>query len=138
MIKLILFFNQLQKMTGSVDKLLKAKQVFERFRTNMIDDRDQAGAVLAFGYCYEIVWKMMQKILKLRGLEAGSPRDTFRKAVLEKLIDDPETWFEFQRKRNITVHTYQQENLDAIVAIFDDFSRELENLIQNIKTILQE
>lgn len=121
-------------MTGkvSIDKLLKAQSVFERFRVDMQDDRDQAGAVQAFEFCYELAWKTMKRILESRGQEVGSPKDTFRKAALEKLIEDPELWFEFQQKRNLTAHTYNQENLNLIVDIFEIFSVELKKLINNI------
>lgn len=120
----------------NIDKLLKAQSVFERFRIDMQDDRDQAGAVQAFEFCYELSWKTMKRILESRGLEIGSPKDTFRKAALEKLIEDPEIWFEFQKKRNLTAHTYEQENLKLIVSIFDQFSDELKKLIVNIRNIL--
>ncbi|MDP3531890.1 MAG: HI0074 family nucleotidyltransferase substrate-binding subunit [Alphaproteobacteria bacterium] len=120
----------------NIDKLIKAQSVFERFRIDMQDDRDQAGAILTFEFCYELSWKTMKRILESRGLEIGSPKDTFRKAALEKLIEDPEIWFEFQKKRNLTAHTYEQENLKLIVSIFDQFSDELKKLIINIRTIL--
>ncbi len=116
-----------------LSKLLKAQNTFERFRQDMLDDRDQAGAVQAFEFCYELAWKIMKRYLAIQGVEVESPRDTIRKAALEKLIDDPEIWFDFQEKRNLTVHTYEQENLDAIVAIFDLFSVELAKLIQRLQ-----
>lgn len=121
--------------TLDVSKLIKAQQVFERFRTDMKDDRDQAGAVQAFEFCYELSWKMMRRFLLARGQEVGSPKDIFRKAALEKLIDDPEVWFEFQKKRNLTTHTYEQANLDIIVNIFDQFSQELKTLLQRLQTM---
>lgn len=123
----------MSQSTIDLSKLLKAQAVFERFRCDMKDDRDQAGAVQAFEFCYELAWKMMKRFLIARGQETGSPKDTFRAAALEKLIDDPEVWFEFQKKRNLTVHTYEQENLNAIVAIFDLFSDELSVLIDRLK-----
>ncbi|MCE5315948.1 MAG: nucleotidyltransferase substrate binding protein [Parachlamydia sp.] len=116
-------------------KLLKARAIFERFRQDMQDDRDQAGAIQAFEFCYELAWKMMKRALESRGQEVGSPKDTFRKAALEKLIDDPELWFEFQQKRNLTSHTYEQENVTAILSIFDKFSKELVELIQRLEAL---
>jgi nucleotidyltransferase substrate binding protein (TIGR01987 family) len=115
------------------DKLRKAKSVFERFRTNMKDDRDQAGAVQAFEFCYELAWKSMKRFLGLRGLEVGSPKETFRKAAVEQLIDDPEMWFEFQKKRNAAL--YEQETVEEIVAIFDHFSNELAQLINRLESM---
>jgi len=111
------------------DNLRKAQATFERFRQDMITDRDQAGAVKAFEFCYELSWKLMKRVLESRGQETGSPKDTFRKAALEKLIDDPEVWFEFQKKRNLTTHTYEQEILQEIVSSFDEFSLEIKKLL---------
>jgi len=119
----------------NLDKLQKAKSVFEKFRINMQTDRDKAGAVQAFEFCYELSWRIMKKVLENHGLEIGSPKDTFRKAAAEKLIEDPELWFEFQKKRNLTVHTYEQENLNAIVAIFDIFSQEMDKLLRRIQEL---
>lgn len=119
----------------NIDKLIKASEVFERFRIDMVTDRDQAGAVQAFELCYELAWKTMKRFLETQGFECGSPKDTFRKAALEKIIDDPELWFEFQKKRNLTVHTYEQTNLTLIVSIFDAFSTEINRLIQKLQEL---
>ena len=116
-----------------LSKIIKAQAVFERFRQDMKDDRDQAGAVQAFEFCYELAWKIMKRFLAARGQETGSPKDTFRASAIEKIIDDPEVWFGFQKKRNLTVHTYEHENLEEIVAIFDQFSDELDKLIERLK-----
>lgn len=113
--------------------LLKAQSVFERFRRDMEDDRDKTGAIRAFDFCYELAWKTMKRCLAVRGIETGSPRDTFRAAAAEKIIADLETWFEFQKKRDLAAHAYEQENLEAIVAIFDSFSEELNALIKRLK-----
>jgi len=113
----------------------KAFDVFELFRRNLGTDQEKAGAVQAFEFCYEISWKIMKRILEHRGLEVGSPKDTFRKAHEEKLIDDPEVWFEFQKKRNLTVHTYNAKNLDIIVESFDLFSSEMSSLIERIEQL---
>lgn len=53
-------------VAGSIDitSLLKARTVFERFRSDMKDDRDEAGAVQAFEFCYELTWKTLKKELR--------------------------------------------------------------------------
>ena len=117
------------------EQLIKAQQVFEEFRQNMVTNRDKAGAIQAFEFCYELSWKAMKKALDLLGQESASPKDTFRKAAKEKIISDPEIWFEFQMKRNLTVHTYRQENIDSIIGIFDLFSTEFNSLITKIKEL---
>jgi nucleotidyltransferase substrate binding protein (TIGR01987 family) len=119
----------------SLSAIKKAQQVFEKFRQNLNSDQEKAGAVQAFEFCYELSWKTMKRFLELRGLEVGSPRDTFRKAHEERLIKNPEIWFEFQKTRNIVMHTYNEENLDLIIKVFDVFSLELKNLIEQLTSL---
>jgi nucleotidyltransferase substrate binding protein (TIGR01987 family) len=99
----------------------------------MIDDRDKAGAVQAFEICYELAWKTMERFLNEKGVEVNSPKDTFRLAAKEKMIADPEIWFEFQKYRNLTVHTYYADTVERILSIFDTFSAELHHLIKNFQ-----
>jgi nucleotidyltransferase substrate binding protein (TIGR01987 family) len=116
-------------------KLKKAQEIFEDFRKDMVDDRDKAGAIQAFEFCYELAWKVLKRVLQDRGQETGSPRDTFRKAGVEGLLHDPEVWFMFQQKRNLTVHTYERQNLDEVVATFGTFSLELEKLVHKLENL---
>jgi nucleotidyltransferase substrate binding protein (TIGR01987 family) len=118
-----------------ISHLLKAREVFECFRKDMVTDRDKAGAIQAFEFCYELCWKMMKRVLEVQGLEVGSPKDTFRKAVHEKLIDDPEVWFKFLEARNLTVHTYNQETLEVILSKLETFSNEMDKLILRLKSL---
>ncbi len=115
--------------------LYKAHAVFERFRRHLETDQEKAGAVQAFEFCYELSWKLMKRILEQRGAEVGSPRSTFRKAFEEGLIDSVEIWFEFLEKRNLTVHTYNEINLDAILESFNDFSNELKKFLSKIEAL---
>lgn len=115
--------------------ILKAQKVFEEFRKDLTTDQNKTGAVQAFEFCYELSWKLMKRVLELRGFEVGSPKDAMRKAALDHLIDDPEIWFEFQKKRNLTVHSYDRENLNLIVSIFDSFSKEMETFITRVRDL---
>lgn len=118
-----------------LSRVIKAKDTFERFRLNLTNEQYKAGAVQAYEFCYELAWKIMKRFLNQRGIEVNSPKETFRQAALEKIIDDPEIWFEFQKKRNLTVHTYEEENLDLIISIFDIFSKELNQLIIKLESL---
>ncbi|HEX4069446.1 MAG TPA: HI0074 family nucleotidyltransferase substrate-binding subunit [Candidatus Babeliales bacterium] len=117
-------------------KLLKEQKVFEQVRVDMQDERDQMGATQAFEFCYELASKMMKRVLATQGVDTESPKDTFRKAAVAKIIDDPEIWFDFKEKRNLTSHTYEQENLTAIVEIFDLFSAELDKAIKRMQVLV--
>ena len=101
--------------TFDITSLINARKKIEDYRQNLTTDKDKTAAIKAFEYCYELSWKMMKRILALRGKDVYSPRPIFREAALEQLIDNPEVWFEFQMKRNLAVHTYRQENIESVV-----------------------
>ncbi len=105
--------------------LLKARSKFEQFRRNLSTDQDKAGSIQSFKYTYELAWKMMRKMLIVRGREFNSPREVFRAAALEGFVKDPEVWFMFLKARNSTVHSYDEVDADAVIAVFEDFSCEL-------------
>jgi nucleotidyltransferase substrate binding protein (TIGR01987 family) len=112
--------------------LVKAKEVFELFRQDMHTDRDRAGAIQSFEFCYELAWKTIKRVLAKRGIEVNSPRDAIRQAALNKLISDPKQWFVFIEKRNLASHTYDQETVKEVIAIFGEFSKALQELISNL------
>lgn len=116
-----------------IEKFLKARNIFEEFRKNMITDRDKAGAVQAFEFCYELAWKTMKRILTNRGIDTNSPRDCFRAAAAASLISDPKPWFDFINIRNITVHTYDEKNLEMVISSFDIFSNSVKDFLHNLE-----
>lgn len=116
----------------NIDSLLKAFKKFETFRKNTGTEQEKVGAIQAFEYSFELVWKTMKRLLEKRGRIANSPREAFRMAALEGFIDDPEIWFDFLKKRNLTVHTYEEEEVEAVLGVFEQFSSEVKNFLKNI------
>lgn len=116
-----------------IEKFLKARNIFEEFRKNMITDRDKAGAVQAFEFCYELAWKTMKRILAKRGIDANSPRDCFRAAAQTGLISAPKVWLDFINIRNVTVQIYDEKNLELVISSFNLFSESLNDFISNLK-----
>ena len=112
-----------------VAPFFKACATFEKFRKDMSTERDKAGAIQAFEFSYEIAWKTMKRLLHVKGIEARSPRDCFREAASVGMISDPKQWFTFIDKRNLTVHTYEEQVVSDIIAIFESFSVALKELI---------
>jgi nucleotidyltransferase substrate binding protein (TIGR01987 family) len=115
-----------------IDPLLKAFQKFERFRRHDRSEQEKAGTIQAFEYCFELSWKIMKKLLEQRGKIVNSPRETFRMAALENFIDDPEIWFDFLKKRNLTVHTYNEHDAEVVIDICPSFSIEVKKFLTSI------
>ena len=115
-----------------IGSLLKAFRKFESFRLHTHTEHEKAGTIQAFEYCFELVWKTMKRLLSVRGLNVNSPREVFRLATLENFIHDPEVWFEFLNKRNLTVHTYEEKAVEEILSSLENFSHEVKNFLKSI------
>lgn len=98
-------------------------------------DLEKAGAIQYFEFTYELAWKTLKRVLSARGRELNSPKTVFREAALEKLIDDPELWFDFTKDRNETVHTYNRSKANSIFLDLPLFDQEMQKLISRLKTL---
>jgi len=119
---------------GEVDisNMLSAFNRFENFRMNEKTDQEKAGTIHAFEYSFELVWKLMKRLLAERGNIANSPRETIRMAALEGFIADPELWFDFLKKRNLTTHSYHENIVNMIMPVLPIFSGEVKSFLKNI------
>lgn len=116
-----------------IDALLRAFRKFETFyQEPILTDRDKAGVIQAFGYTFELCWKTMKRLLEEEGRSADSPKSTFRIAATNNLIDDPEIWFEFLKKRNLTLHTYDEDDAELVLSVCAQFSQEVKKFLKNI------
>lgn len=112
-----------------ITPLLKAFKKFEAFRANIKTEQEKAGAIQAYEYCFELVWKVMKKLLEERGKIANSPKETFRMAALEGFIQNVELWFNFLKMRNLIVHTYEEHEADKVIEVLPLFSQEVKNFL---------
>jgi len=118
-----------------IDPFLKAYDSFSEALDIAKSDLEKAGCIQRFEFCYELSWKMLKRVLTYKGIDENSPRDVFRAAGREDLIDDPEIWFEFMKKRNLTTHTY---NEDVAVEIYESlaaFKVELTKLKETLTSL---
>lgn len=119
----------------NIGSLLRAFEVLEQFYKVTKTEQERAGTIQAFEFCYELTWKTMKRILKKRGIEVLSPRETFRTAAKEGLIEDAKLWFDFIELRNKTVHTYDQEIAKTVFQGIPQFITTTEKFIQTIKQL---
>jgi nucleotidyltransferase substrate binding protein (TIGR01987 family) len=119
---------------GEIDisPLLKVLKKFELFLKNTQTEQERAGIIQAFEYCFELTWKVMKRLLEERGQRPSSPRETFRMAALEGFISDPELWFDFLKKRNLTTHTYQENEAEKVLAICPLFLQTLKLFLKQL------
>lgn len=111
--------------------LLKAQKMFADALVEAKSPLEKTGAIQRFEFCYELAWKTMRRILIKKGLEANNPRDVFRLAAANGLIDSPELWFESIRKRNL----YDEDLAEAIFDWLPEFKKYLDSFVAIIKNI---
>ena len=119
---------------GDIDisPLISAYEQFHEALQIAKSDLEKAGTIQYFEFTYELAWKTLKRILVDRGKSVNSPKPVFREASLEKLIDDPEVWFEFIEDRNLTVHTYNKLVANNIFKDLHLFDNEMQKLMQRL------
>lgn len=115
-----------------ITPLLKAQKAFHLALAENKSDIVRDASIQRFEFCFELAWKTLKRILAFKGIEANSPRDVFREAARVSLVDDPIIWFEFLKKRNNTVHTYNEDIAEEIYKSLPQFKVELEKLVSTI------
>ena len=117
----------------NISPLLRAQKKFESFRQQLNSEQEKAGAIQAFEFCYELCWRTLKRVLKKKGLDVASPRDAFRTAAQNHLLVNVELWFDFQLKRNLTSHTYNDAVMEEVIAVLPTFSKAMQQLIETLQ-----
>ena len=99
MTKINLQLDQFKKAVSRLDEVLNQP------KTDIVRD----SAIQRFEFCLDLSWKTLQTHLKEQGgIIANSPKDTFREAYQNGLIDYSDDWIKLVDLRNETVHTYDE------------------------------
>src|SRR5205814_761784 len=98
--------NNLQEKIN-IKPLIRARNFLADITQDARSNYEKAGAVKAFEVCFELIYPVLRKVMKLRGIEVPIPvKGVFRKAGEEGLINNVETWLEFKDKRDDVAHSY--------------------------------
>lgn len=116
-----------------ISPLLNAKKILDEGVKSASTDLEKAGTIQSFEVCYELSWKILKRILTKKGLATTSPRDVFRIAADNNLIENPDLWFQAIEMRNLTSHTYNKELAEKVLSYLSEFQRILNKLIEKIK-----
>ena len=131
--ELILAKIDISALIKAYNRLKEALFYSNAMDTSYPIELKKTAAIQCFEFVYELSWKMMKRVLYEKGIVVNSPKDSFREAFKESLIDDAEKWFKFQEFRNLTVHTYDEEIVEEIYAILPEFAKEVELFINNLE-----
>ena len=91
----------------------------EDFKMAETNDIYRTGVIGQFNLTFELAWKALQEIMRKHGVEDSSDR-ILQLGYKFGFIDDSETWLLMLKKRNISVHIYNEEEVDELILLIRD------------------
>ena len=93
------------------------------FKMAETNDIYQTGIIGQFNLTFELAWKALQEIMRMHGIEeasTGSPLEILQLAYKIGFISDSEVWLLMLKKRNTSVHIYNEDEVDEIILLIRD------------------
>lgn len=124
--------SSLEKAFNSLVKAIKRSQ------SEPADEELRDAVIQRFEYTYELSWKMMKREMEKNAsspdeIDKMSFRDLFRIAAEKGIISEPEHWFDYREKRNITSHAYDSEKAREVYKSALVFISDVKNLLEELK-----
>lgn len=103
----------------------------------------RTGVIGQFNLTFELAWKALQAVLRLHGAEGadtGSPREILQLGYKFGFINDSSVWLLMLKKRNLSVHIYNEEDVeemivlirDSFITAFVDLEKVLEKKVEEV------
>jgi len=113
----------IRKALEDFDRILEQFEEVMDIPPSERNSRDRDSGILRFELCFEVCWKLLQRLVRAEGYESNGPRSAFEKAFAMGWIEDEAVWDEIIKDRNTAVHVYRE---DWAQALFDRLPAYLE------------
>lgn len=93
------------------------------FKMAETNDIYRTGIIGQFNLTFELAWKALQEMLRMHSVAeaaTGSPREILQLAYKVGFINDPEIWLLMLKKRNTSVHIYNEDEVDEMIVLIRD------------------
>ena len=106
------------------------------------DEIYRTGIIGQFNLTFELAWKALQAVLRIHGAEGsstGSPREILQIGYKVGFVNDQAVWTAMLKKRNTSVHIYDEEKIDELLLMIrDSFIPAFEKLEKTLRDKLEE
>ena len=106
------------------------------------NDIYRTGVIGQFNLTFELAWKALQEIMRLHGVlgaETGSPREILQLGYQYGFINDSTVWLLMLKKRNTSVHIYNESDIDELILLIrDSFLPAFSVLAKTVQSKLKE
>ena len=108
-----------------LDNFANCLKVLKSADFELANDNDiyRTGVIGQFSLTFELAWKAVQAVLRVHGVEqaaTGSPREILQLGYKYGFVDDPNLWLLMLKKRNATVHIYDEDEIDQLLLLIRD------------------
>ena len=93
------------------------------FKMAETNDIYRTGIIRQFNLTFELAWKALQEMMRMHSVaeaDTGSPREILQLAYKVGFINDPEIWLLMLKKRNTSVHIYNEAEVDEMIVLIRD------------------
>lgn len=92
-------------------------QLTEFIEKGELNKFEKQGLIQCFEYTYELAWRLMKDYLEYQGIVGiGGSRDAILHSYRNELISDGQIWLDMVDDRIHSVHTYDEEKAEEIIA----------------------
>lgn len=126
-------FDQFKKVIRRFEEMLNAYKDDTADRSDLEREAIQDSLVKRFEYSLEVAWKSCKRYLHEEGFAeaaSGSPKSIIRLAGEASIVGSVENWIRYINARQSTSHDYSAEKADQVLAVVDDFYRDVVELYQ--------
>lgn len=114
----VTIYEKLENFTNSLSILAEAD-----FKLAESNDIYRTGIIGQFNLTFELAWKALQEIMRMHSVEGaatGSPREILQLGYKIGFINDSEVWLLMLKKRNTSVHIYNEDEIDEMIMLIRD------------------
>lgn len=103
--------ERITDLRNALERLNEAIEDSKTYKLETLKD----SVIQRFEFSLELSWKVLKNYLNAQGvLEATTPKQTIKEAFAKGVIENAEIWIDMLNDRNLTSHTYNQTDADAI------------------------
>ena len=113
-----------KKLDAAFEKLKKGTETATK-------ELEKDGVIQRFEFTFELLWKTIKIILRSKGIEVKTPKDSLKEAFRLSWIEQEHIFLDMLEDKNKTSHIYDEETAEEI------FQRIKRNYLPGIAKVIE-
>lgn len=135
---MILDYSSFEKALAQLEKSLEYLNSEASRKDKELRRQFRGATIQAFEYTYELAIKMIRRQLvqiaaNPAELDQMDFMDLMRTAAEARLVREAPPFKVYREKRNLTSHTYEEEDAEEVVSILDAFLQDIRFTLKELK-----